>query len=1005
MKNQKQSQYDHTKIEKKWQKYWTAKKIYKTTEDTKKEKLYVLDMFPYPSGVGLHVGHPRGYVASDVYARFKRMNGFNVLHPMGYDAFGLPAEQYAIQNKIHPKKAVEENIETFRKQLDLIGLSYDWSRVVNTTDPKYYKWTQWIFLKLYESWYNKISNKAEPIENLTKFFEKEGNQNIDAVCDSDIKIFSATEWKSFSDLEKHNILMKYRLAFEGFSEVNWCPEMGTVLANDEIIDGPDGKPVSERGGYPVEKKTLRQWFLRITAYADRLIEGLDRVDWSQHIKEIQKNWVGKSIGSEITFAIKGMEEKINVFTTRADTLFGVTYVVLAPETDLVKKLLSKILNRKEVEKYIADVKLKTDEDRMSTVKEKTGVILEGVKAINPANQEEVPVFVADYVLATYGTGMVMAVPAHDDRDFAFAKKYNLPIREAIVPERIDKRNPPVPGKKIVERKNVHVVVKNPKTGMYVGLKYRKHDWTTFPMGGIEEGESLIDSAKRELLEETGYKNVTEGVILGGQVRAEYFAAHKDQNRVSYTNLVYFELLDEEKEKISDEENEEHEVIWLSEKDINSSLMTHAEMDIWLDRLSKGDIAYTDNGIMVNSGEFNGLNNLDAIKKITDFVGGKIVTKYKMRDAVFARQRYWGEPIPLIHKKDGTISTVNENKLPLELPNVISYEPIGNGESPLAGVKDWVEKGYETNTMPGWAGSSWYFLRYMDPQNKKGFVGEKALKYWKQVDMYVGGAEHATGHLLYSRFWNKFLFDYGLVIEDEPFKALRNQGMIQGSDGRRMSKRWGNVVNPDEVVKNVGADTLRVYESFMGPFEQEISWSTDSMVGSRRFLERVWKLQEKVVANFADSSETEALLHKTIKKVGEDIDSFNANTAISSMMILLNHLDGIESISEDLYLNYIKILSPFAPHMCEEIWANLEQKKSIVLADWPKYDESKIKSAKVNIPVQINGRVRASLIVDTDLDQTLVEKLALENPDVKKWLEGKEIKKKIFVKNKILNLVI
>jgi leucyl-tRNA synthetase len=855
MKNQKQSQYDHTKIEKKWQKYWTSKKIYKTKEDNKKLKCYVLDMFPYPSGNGLHVGHPRGYIASDVYARFKRMNGFNILHPMGYDAFGLPAEQYAIQNKIHPRKAVEENIKTFRKQLDLIGFSYDWTRSVNTTDPKYYKWTQWIFLKLYESWYNKIDNKAEPIKDLIITFEKEGNQNIDAACDNDIKIFTSTEWKSFSDLEKHNILMKYRLAFEGFSEVNWCPEMGTVLANDEIVDGPDGKPVSERGNYPVEKKTLRQWFLRITAYADRLIEGLDRIDWSSHIKEIQKNWIGKSIGSEITFAIKGMEEKINVFTTRADTLFGVTYVVLAPEADLVKKLLPKISNRKEVEKYIADVKLKTDEDRMSTVKEKTGVILEGVKAVNPVNQEEVPVFVADYVLATYGTGMVMAVPAHDDRDFAFAKKYNLPIKE---------------------------------------------------------------------------------VISGGNI---------------------------------------------SEK------------------------AYTEDGVMVNSEKFNGLNNLDAIKKITDFAHGKIVTKYKMRDAIFARQRYWGEPIPLIHKKDGTISTVNENKLPLELPNVSSYEAIGTGESPLAGVKSWVEKGYETNTMPGWAGSSWYFLRYMDPQNNKNLVGEKAVKYWKQVDMYVGGAEHATGHLLYSRFWNKFLFDYELIEEDEPFKCYKNLGMILGSDSRKMSKRWGNVINPDDVVKNVGADTLRVYESFMGPFDQEISWSTDSMVGSRRFLERVWKLQEKVAEKIVDSSDTEALLHKTIKKVGYDISSFNANTAISSMMILLNHLDGVESVSYDLYINYIKILSPFAPHMCEEIWANLGQKKSIVLAEWPKYDESKIKSAKVNIPVQINGRVRATLIVDTDLDQVAVENLALENPDVMKWIEGKEIKKKIFVKNKILNLVI
>ncbi len=663
----KSTEYNHQKIEKKWQKIWKLMRVYKTSEKGKKPKCYVLDMFPYPSGTGLHVGHPRGYIASDVYARLKKMKGFNVLHPMGYDAFGLPAEQYAIANKIHPRKAVEENIKTYRKQLDLIGFSYDWSRSVNTSDPEYYKWTQWIFLKLYESWYNKTKQKAEPIENLIKIFEKEGNENINAACSSDARKFTAEEWKIAGNLDRQNILMQYRLAYQGFSEVNWCPQMGTVLANDEITTDANGKQVSERGGYPVEKKTLRQWFLRITAYADRLIEGLDDLIWSPHIKEIQKNWIGKSIGSDIEFSIKGRQEKIKVFTTRADTLFGVTYVVLAPECDLVKKLLPAVSNRKEVEKYIADVKSKTDEDRMSANKDKTGVILEGIKAINPANLEEVPVFVADYVLANYGTGMVMAVPAHDERDYAFAKKYNIPIKE---------------------------------------------------------------------------------VISGGDISKD---------------------------------------------------------------------AYTGEGKLINSGKFDGMDNLHAIKKITEFVFGKIVTRYKMRDAVFARQRYWGEPIPLIHNKNGTITPLNEKDLPLKLPNVSSYEPIGTGESPLAGVKEWVEKGYETNTMPGWAGSSWYFLRYMDPHNKTKFVGEKADKYWKQVDMYVGGAEHATGHLLYSRFWNKFLFDYGLIVEDEPFKTYKNLGMILGSDSRKMSKRWGNVINPDDVVKNVGADTLRIYESFMGPF--------------------------------------------------------------------------------------------------------------------------------------------------------------------------------------------
>jgi leucyl-tRNA synthetase len=750
----------------------------------------------------------------------------------------------------------------------MMGYLLDWNREINTTDPEYYRWTQWIFLKLYDSWYCKTKQKAEPINLLIKMFAKEGNENINAACSIDVKTFTSSEWKMYSEVEKQNVLMKYRLAYEGFSEVNWCPQMGTVLANDEIIPGPDGKPVSERGGYPVEKKLLRQWFLRITAYADRLIAGLEGLEWSGHIKEIQKNWIGKSVGSEIEFAIKvvnpdvlvgaptrASEEKIKVFTTRADTLFGVTYVVLAPEADLVKTLLHAVSNKKEVEQYILEVKSKTDEDRLSAVKEKTGVKLEGIKAINPANLEEVPVFLADYVLANYGTGMVMAVPAHDERDYAFASKYNLPIKE---------------------------------------------------------------------------------VISGGDITRE---------------------------------------------------------------------AYIGNGKLVNSGKFDGMENLHAINKITSFVFGKFVTRYKMRDAVFARQRYWGEPIPLIHKKDGTITPVAEIKLPLKLPNVISYEPIGTGESPLAGVKEWVAKGYETNTMPGWAGSSWYFLRYMDPKNKTKFVGPKANKYWKQVDMYVGGAEHATGHLLYSRFWNKFLFDYGYITEDEPFKCYKNLGMILGSDNRKMSKRWGNVINPDDVVKNVGADTLRVYESFMGPFDQEIAWSTDSMVGSRRFLERVWKLQEKVVSKYVDKENILLLLNQTIKKVEEDIESFNANTAISSMMILTKNLDEQEKVSKKTYLDFIKILSPFAPHIAEEIWKNFGNKKMIVLEKWPKYDDSKLISSLTKIVVQINGKVRATIEVPTDSLQGIVENEAMKNEAVVKWILNKQIIKKIFIKNKIINFVV
>ena len=683
--------YDHKKIEKKWQLEWDKKETYKTLN--KGKKMYVLDMFPYPSGVGLHVGHPRGYIGSDVYARMKRMQGYNVLHPMGYDAFGLPAEQYALEHKIHPKKAVDENIKTFKKQLSIIGLSYDWSRVINTTDPKYYKWTQYMFLEIYNSWFDNTKNKARSIKDLEIIFEKNGNSKIDAACDSDTPIFSKEEWHKYSKKEKQDLLMKYRLAYQGFSEVNWCPHMGTVLANDEIVNDKDGNPVSERGGYSVEKKSMRQWFMRITAYADKLLLGLEELEWSDHIKEIQKNWIGKSEGSEIGFRVvvdkifssgpqmrkeegSGQLGKdiidsnfIKIFTTRADTIFGVTYIVLAPENPFVEKLKSKINNWPEVKKYIEEIKNKSDEDRTKNDKEKTGVELKGIVAINPANNEEVPIWIADYVLASYGTGAVMAVPAHDERDFIFANKFNLPI--------IDK--------------------------------------------------PLVDATE-----------------------------------------------------------------------------------------------------------------------ITKKVFGKLVTKYKMRDAVFARQRYWGEPIPLKHGKDEIITEVKLKELPLLLPKVKSYESMGTGESPLAGVKSWVKEGYETNTMPGWAGSSWYFLRYMDPLNSKQFASKKAINYWKNVDMYVGGAEHATGHLLYSRFWNNFLYDMGYVSFKEPFKKMKNIGMVLATDGRKMSKRWNNVINPDDIVKNYGADTLRVYEMFMGPFEQSLPWSTESIIGSRRFIDRIYRLQNKVV---------------------------------------------------------------------------------------------------------------------------------------------------------------
>ncbi len=827
MKPKKAPVYNHLKIEKKWQKEWAENGTYKTEPATsKKKKMYVLDMFPYPSGAGLHVGHPRGYIASDVYARMKRMEGFNVLHPMGFDSFGLPAEQYAIQTKKHPGPFTDKLVAQYKKQLEIIGFSYDWSREVSTHRPEYYKWTQWIFLKLYDAWYDTKKNKALPIDELVALFEKNGTKNVHAVTDS-AETFSAKEWKSFSQLEQQEILMHYRLAYEGFAEVNWCEELGTVLANDEIVDGPTG-PVSERGGFPVIKKSMRQWFMRITAYADRLAQDLEGLDWPNSIKEIQKNWIGKSEGSEISFEIKTADSdigEVSVFTTRADTLFGVTYIVLAPEYPFIEEWQNSITNWSEVQKYIKSVSQKDEMERTSADKQKTGVQLKGLVAINPANGEEVPVWIADYVLANYGTGAVMGVPQHDERDYAFATQYKLPI--------IDR--------------------------------------------------PLVDKIE-----------------------------------------------------------------------------------------------------------------------ITKKVDGKIVTRYKMRDAIFARQRYWGEPIPLRHLANGLISEVPEKKLPLTLPNVKSYEPSGNGESPLARVAAWTKEGYETNTMPGWAGSSWYFLRYMDPTNAKAFAGQKAVDYWKDVDMYVGGAEHATGHLLYSRFWHKFLYDMNYVPVKEPFKALRNQGLIGGADGRKMSKRWGNVINPDDVVKTYGADSLRLFEMFLGPFESHLPWSTEGIIGSRRFIERVWRLSGRVRENHS-ARESSVILHKTIKKVTEDIQNFAFNTAVSSMMICLNEFEK-SGVSEKDFKMFLQLLAPFAPHITDELWSELGEKKSIHLSGWPTYNPKLLIEDEVTIGVQINGKVRAELTIAADASKESIESAALALPRVQEYLSTMTVKKVIVVPGRVINIV-
>lgn len=1020
-------QYDHKKLEKKWRKNWEESNIYQTLSAKKAQAknmkpYYVLDMFPYPSGAGLHVGHPRGYIASDVVARMKRMQGYNVLHPMGFDSFGLPTEQYAIKTGKSPVILSDQLVKLYKEQLSILGFSYDWSRQVATHDPEYYRWTQWIFLQIYNSWYDKSKNKARPIDELVKLFETSGNAKVNAVSSNDAVQFSAKEWKSYSDLEKQNMLMKYRLAYEGYAEVNWCEEMGTVLANDEVIE-KDGKMVSERGEFPVVKKQMRQWFMRITAYADRLIDGLATLDWSNSIKEIQKNWIGKSEGSEIGFNLnfmthpewndrrdpQGNPARISVFTTRADTLFGVTYVVLAPEHPWVTLALDKnhvgvIDNEDEVRAYVEGSKKKSDEDRVAA-KEKTGVVIKGLKAINPANGEEVPVWVADYVLASYGTGAVMAVPAHDERDFEFAEKYDLPIKHVIshkyALEGIDAERS---GVETLYRKTVDAIIRDKDNNFYLIKEDENH--IHFVGGGIEEGETEVEALLREIKEEVGFTDVTIGKKITPYVTCWEYRHTKGKNVRSY-GPAYEVILNSTTEISSEIEQGKHKLVKVSKDDVLRTI-TWEHHRYMFEQFSKPASSYDNYGMLINSGEFDGMTSEEARKAITEFVGGKLVTKYKMRDAIFARQRYWGEPIPLQHSKDGVIQTIPEKQLPLTLPKVRSYAPAGDGQSPLATVKSWVDAGYETNTMPGWAGSSWYFLRYTDPTNKKKIADEAELDYWfgknGGVNMYVGGAEHATGHLLYSRFWHKVLKDLGHVKTEEPFQALRNQGMIGGADGRKMSKRWGNVINPDDVVNDMGADTMRVYESFMGPFEAHLPWSIDGIAGSRRFIERVWHMQSKI-GTVKTSVELEKIVHKTIKKVTDDIANFSFNTAISAMMICINAIDKEDSINAKEFKMFLQMLAPFAPHITDEIWEQLGEKKSIHIAPWPTFDPKKIIDDTVTMGIQINGKVRAEITLETNADAKSVEEAVMKIPDIQKWIEGKPVKKFIYIPGKIISIVL
>ena len=944
--------YNHQAIEKKWQKEWEDKKMYRASETSDAEKFYPLVEFPFPSGAGLHTGHIRSYTALDILARKRRMQGQNVLYPIGWDAFGLPTENYAIKTGTPPQEITKQSTDTFRKQLKNLGISFDWSREVNTTDPAYYKWTQWLFLQFY----------------------------------------------------KHGLAYKAKIA------INWCPKDKIGLANEEVVNG-----CCERCGTPVEKREKEQWMLAITKYADRLDEDLDLVDYQEKIKIQQRNWIGKSEGSEIVFTLSTGDE-VPVFTTRADTIFGATYLVLAPEHALVKKLQPHLLNQQAVDEYITQVTAIAEIDRTAEGKEKTGIQLEGITAINPANGESIPVWIADYVLVHYGTGAVMAVPAHDERDFLFAQKFNLPIKTVIVPHIIDKKNPPVPGKPSQTRNTIHAVVFNPRTNKYLGLEWKKHPWTTFIVGGMEENEEPVTAARRELLEETGFKNVRHILTTTEPVYAEYYAAHKNENRLAVTYGVFFELLDEERQNITSEEKEKHQIVWLDRKDITEEKMTCAELPVWLSVIDKTETAFIDEGILYNSKEFTGLTSREAKKKITTAVGGKIVTKYKLRDWVFSRQRYWGEPIPMVHCEQCGWVPLPETDLPLVLPKVKKYEPTDTGESPLAPMKEWIETTCptcngparrETDTMPNWAGSSWYFIRYVDPHNTEQFADPKKIADWLPVGWYNGGMEHTTLHLLYSRFWYKFLYDIKLVPTSEPYKKRTSHGLILAAGGEKMSKSKGNVVNPDDIVKTHGADTLRLYEMFMGPFDQAVGWSTDAIIGPRRFIERIWKLTERVLEEKATATDFKALslLHKTIAKVEIDIESMHYNTAVSQLMICANELEKAAAVSLKDFKLYIQLLAPFAPHATEELWEMLDEKESIHLSVWPSANTQLLTEETVLIMVQVNGKVRGQFEAAYDITQEMAQETALANPQVKKYLSGTRVKRMIYVPGKLVNIVL